>query len=138
MTLGVGDDAVGSGVDGSSVGDREIDAAMECAFSVEGIDTLTEGAGDAAFDGPERGSIGGASPIRERGEMQGCILEACGSGSGEGRATERVEGVERCLVLLGLHVVIGGEQAGVGLESVDGRDFAGDGAQRCDLDILLF
>ena len=78
---------------------------MECAFSVEGIDALAEGAGDAALDGPQRRRIGGAGPIRERGETAGGIhLQAGGSGAGEGRSAQGVERIERGLVLAGLHV----------------------------------
>ncbi len=136
--FGEADDAIGGGMDRGAVGNGNINAAMECALSVEWIDTLTEGAGDASFDRPQRGSIGGAGPIRERSETTGSILQTGGSGSGKSRATERVEGVERGLVLSGLHIVIGRQQTRIGLEAVDGRDLTGDGAERGYLNILLF
>ena len=63
--LSEADYAVGSGVDRGAVGNGNINAAMERAFTVEGIDPLTEGAGEASFDRPQRWSVGGASPIRE-------------------------------------------------------------------------
>src|SRR6266568_3641399 len=137
--LGEADDAIGGGVDGGSVGNRDVDAAMECAFSIEGIDSLTEGAGEASLDGPERWSVGGAGPIGERSEAAGpSILESSRSGAGEGRASEGVERIERGLVLFRLHVVVGGQQARIGLEAVDGGDLSGDGAERGYLNILLF
>ncbi len=111
---------------------------MKRAFSIEGIDTLTEGAGEASLDWPQRRSIRGAGPIGERGETMLLILQTGGSGSGEGRATKRVQGIQRCLVLLGLHIVIGGQQALIGFEAVESRDLTGDGAERSYLNILLF
>ena len=97
--FGEGDDAVGGGVDRGAVGNRNINAAMERAFSVEGIDALTEGAGEASFDRPERWRVGGASPIGERGETVGCILQAGGGSSGESGTAQGVESIKRCLVL---------------------------------------
>ena len=118
--FGGADDTVACGVDRSAVRNGNINAAMECAFSVEGIDTLTERAGEAALDGPEGWRIGGAGPIRERSEAAIGILKTGGGGSGERGTTERVERIERGLILSGLHVVIARHEAGVGLEAVEG------------------
>ena len=61
--VGEGDGAVGGSDHGRAYVGGDIDAGVEGAFSVKGIDALAEGAGDLAFNGPEIGSGIGADPI---------------------------------------------------------------------------
>ena len=83
--VGEGDGAVGGGDDGGSDNGGNIDAGVECAFSVKWIDAFAEGAGDLAFDGPEVGSGVGAGPVggggifceAERDAYAGCAGEGC-------------------------------------------------------------
>ena len=61
--VGEGDGAIGRRDHGRAYVGGDIDAGVEGAFSVKGIDAFAERAGDLAFDGPEIGSRVGADPI---------------------------------------------------------------------------
>ena len=63
LKISVGHNTTGGRDDWMPVAASNVYTAVECAFTVEWIDALTEAAGHLAFDGPEiRGRVG-ANPV---------------------------------------------------------------------------
>src|SRR5579862_553399 len=126
--VGEGDGAVGGGDDGRSDDGGNIDAGVEGAFSIKWIDTFAERAGDLAFDGPEVRSGVGADPVGGGGIFGESERDAYAGCAGEGGVLEGVELVEGRIHLRFLHLfgLGSGDHRGIGLESVECGNFAGE------------
>jgi len=125
--VGEGDGAVGRRDHGRAYVGGDIDAGVEGAFSVKGIDAFAERAGDLAFDGPEIGSRVGADPIGGGGIFGEPERDAYAGGSAECGVLERVKLIERGANLRFLNLLgRSGDHRGIGFESVEGGNFAGE------------
>src|SRR5450631_158984 len=93
------DNAIPGSSDAGSKCGRDIDAGMEGALSVERILTLPERTRHATLNRPKRRSVGQARPIRCAGKGQSA-LQRTGNPAGHGRGAQRVELVDRSVVLL--------------------------------------
>ena len=76
---------------------RDIDAAMECAFPVERIDTLAERTRDSSFHRPELGSLCHAYPVGNGGFTVGAHADTDRRGPAHGCLAQCVKAVDRHL-----------------------------------------
>ena len=93
--VGEGDGAVGGSDHGRAYVGGDVDAGVEGAFSIKGIDALTERSGDLAFDGPEVGSGIGANPIGGGGILGEAERDANAGGAGQCGVLKSIKLIER-------------------------------------------
>ena len=116
-----------------------INTAVKCAFAVKWIDALPEAARDLPFHRPNvRGRVG-PDPIRRRGVAGEPHRESDHRGAGQGRGPQSVQLIQRRsdVRLMDL-VAASSDHDGLRLESIQGRNFTGNRAQRCHLHVTLF
>jgi hypothetical protein len=116
-----------------------INPAVECAFAVKWIDALAEAARDLPFHRPDvRGRVG-PDPISRRGVASEPHRKADHRRAGQRRGPQGVQLIQRRsdIRLMDL-VAASSDHDGLRFQSIQGRNFTGNRAQRCHLHVTLF
>src|ERR1051326_6924557 len=137
--LGARHDAIGGGDDRVAIVRSDINPAVERALTVEWVFTFAEGAGDNAFDRPKVRRLDEAHPVGGGLRMlAGRRSKRDGGGAGQRRVPQRVKLIERRKHLAVRNRTGGdGIEQRVGLEAVEGRNFAGQRTERGDLSFVF-